>query len=98
MQYVVRQKTLDPPEGLSKYNASSKADKVIIKQNNTIIQIMVQMYNKIDQIEKRIKLVEEEKESENKIDELIYKINHLTLNDNIRKLKNHDKEMILGTI
>ena len=36
--------------------------------------------------------------SENKIDELIYEINRLTLDNNIRKLKNHDKEMILGTI
>ena len=49
--------------------------------------MMIQMYNKIDQIEKRIKLLEEEKESENKIDELIYKINRLTLDDNIKKLK-----------
>ena len=70
----------------------------IIKQNNTIIQMMVQMYNKIDQIEKRIKLLEEEKESENKINKLIYKINPLTLDDNIRKLKTPDKEMIFGTI
>lgn len=91
-------KLIEPPEGLSKYNASSLADGVIIKQNNTIIQMMIQMYNKIDQIEKRIKLLEEEKESENKIDELIYKINRLTLDDNIKKLKTPDKEMIFGTI
>ena len=84
-------KLIDPSEGLSKCNASSKADEVIIKQNNTIIQMMIQMYNKIDKVEKRIKLLEEEKESENKIDELIYKINRLTLDDNIRKLKTPDK-------
>ena len=45
--------------------------------------MMIQMYNKIDQIEKRIKLLEEEKESKNKIDEFIYKINRLTLDDKL---------------
>ena len=34
-------KLIDPPEGLSKYNGSSLADEVIIKQNNTIIQMMI---------------------------------------------------------
>ena len=39
-------KLIDPPEGLSKYIASFLADEVIIKQNNTIIQMVIQMYNK----------------------------------------------------
>ena len=46
--------------------------------------MLVQMYNKIEQIENRIKLLEEEKDFENKIDELVYKINHLTLEDNTK--------------
>ena len=47
-------KLLDPPEGLSKYNASSKTDEIIIKQNSTIIQTLIQMCNKIEQIEKEL--------------------------------------------
>ena len=85
---------LDPPEGLSKYNALSKADEVIIRQNNTIIQMLIQMCNKIEQIEKRIKLLEEENDFEKKIDELIYKINNLTLEDNTKNSRTHDKEML----
>ena len=50
--------------------------------------MLIQICNKIEQIEKRIKLLEEEKDSENKIDELMYKINNLTLEDNIKKPKN----------
>ena len=87
-------KLIDPPEELSKYNALSKADEIITKQNNTIIQMLVQMYIEIDRIEKGIKLLEEKKDSENKIDELIYKINHLPLEDNTKKLRTHDKEML----
>ena len=91
-------KLMDSRQGLSMYNASFKTDKVIIKQNNTIIQMLIQMCNKIEQIEKRIKLLEEEKDSENKIDELIYKINHFTLEDNTKNQKTHGKEMIIGKI
>ena len=54
-------KLIDPPEGLSKYNASSLADGVIIKQNNIITQMMIQMYNKIDQIEKKNRITRRRK-------------------------------------
>ena len=54
-------KLIDPPERLSKYKDLSLADGVIIKQNNTIIQMMIQMYNKPnrkkDKITKRRKRV-----------------------------------------
>ena len=33
----VTKKLLDPPEGFSTYNATSKANEVIIKENNTIL-------------------------------------------------------------
>ena len=50
------------------------------------------MCDKIEQIEKRIKLLEEEKDSKNKIDELIYKINNLKLEDNTKKPKSMIKK------
>ena len=77
---------LDPPEGFSTYNATSKSNEVIIKQNNTILQILLQLFNKLEQIENRIKYLEEEKIVDNKIDELIYKINNLKI-DEVKKPK-----------
>ena len=56
------------------------------------------MHNKLKQIENRIKILEDEKESGNKIDDLIYKINNLKLGDNNKKLRIHDKEMLFGKI
>ena len=91
-------KLLDPPEGFSTYHATSRADEVIIKRNNTILQMLVQVHNKLEQIEKRIKYLEEKKDFNNKIDELIYKINNLTLEDSIKKPKTQNKELILGKI
>ena len=39
-----------------------KSDEVIIKQNNTIPQMLLQLFNKLEQIDKRIKYLEEEKD------------------------------------
>ena len=72
-------KLLDPLEGFSTYNPTSKTDEVIIKQTNTILQILLQIVNKLEQIEVRIKYLEEEKATDNKIDELIYRINNLKI-------------------
>ena len=88
---------LDPPEGFSTYNATSKSDEVIIKQNNTILQMLLQVFNKLEQIENRIKYLEEEKIMDNKIDELIYKINNLKIDD-VRKPKTQQKELIFGIV
>lgn len=89
---------LDPPEGLSSYNATSKSDEVIIKQNNTILQMLLQLFNKLEQIETRIKYLEEEKIMDNKIDELIYKINNLKLNEIKKPSKTQQKELIFGVL
>ena len=86
---------LDPPKGLSTYNATSKSDEVIIKQNNTILQMLLQLFNKLEQIENRIKYLEEEKIMDNKIDELIYKINNLKI-DEVRKPRTQQKELVFG--
>ena len=88
---------LDPPEGLSTYNATSKSDEVIIKQNNIILQMLLQLFNKLEQIENRIKYLEEEKIMDNKIDELIYKINNLKI-DEVRKPRTQQKELIFGVV
>ena len=88
---------LDLPEGFSTYNATSKSDEVIIKQNNTILQMLLQLFNKLEQIEKRIKYLEEEKAANNKIDELIYKINNKKL-DEVKKPKSQKEELMFGTI
>ena len=42
-------KNLDPSVGLSNYNVLSRADSEIIKQNNVIIQILIQLNNKLEQ-------------------------------------------------
>ena len=88
---------LDPSEGFSTYNATSKSDEVIIKQNNMILQMLLQLFNILKQIEKRIKYLEEEKVVDNKIDELMYRINNLKI-DEVKKHKTQTKELIFGTI
>ena len=88
---------LDPPEGFSTYNATSKTDEIIIKQNNTILQILLQLFSKLEQIESRIKYLEEENAVDNKIDELIYRVNNLKL-DEVTKPKTQKKELMFGTI
>ena len=60
--------------------------------------MLVQVHNKLEQIEKRIKFLEDEQDSENKINELIYKINNLTLEDSTKKPKTQNKELIFGKI
>ena len=87
---------LDSSEGFSTYNGTSKSDVVIIKQNNTILQMLLQLFNKLEQIENRIKYLEEKKAMDNKIDELIYRINNLKL-DEAKKPKSQ-KELMFGTI
>ena len=46
--------------------------------------MLLQIFNKLEQIEARIKYLEEEKATENKIDELIYRINNLQIDDIIK--------------
>ena len=62
-------KNLDPPVGLSNYNASSRAEEEIVKQNNVIIQMLIYISNRLDQLDHKIKLLDEEKETA-KIDSL----------------------------
>ena len=88
---------LDPPERFRTYNASSKFDEVIIKQNNTILQMLLQLFNKLEQIEIRVKYLEEEKAVDNKLDELIYRINNLNLNET-KKPKSQKKELMFGKL
>ena len=88
---------LDPHEGFSIYNATSKSDEVIIKQNNTILHMLLQLFNKLEQIENRIKYLEEEKIVDNKIDELIYKINNLKIDEG-KKPKTQQKELMFGAV
>ena len=91
-------KLLDSPVGFSTYNASSKVDEIIIKQNNTILQLLVQLHNKLEQIDRRIKILDEEKNSKEKIDELIYKINDLKIGEGNNRSKNPDEEILFGKI
>lgn len=68
-------KILEPPVGLSKYDATSRQDKEQIRQNNAIIQMLIYIYDKLDQIESRIKILEEkESPKDKKIDALISQI------------------------
>ena len=52
-------KSLDPSVGLNNYNASSRTDGEIIKQNNVIIQMLIYISNRLDQLDHKIKLLEE---------------------------------------
>ena len=94
---TITKRLLDPPEGFSTYTATLKADEITIKQNNTILQMLLQLFNKLEQIEIRIKYLEKEKAADNKIDELIYRINNLKL-DKVKKAKSQKKELMFGTI
>ena len=76
---IFTKKLLDPPESFSTYNATFKADEVIINRNNTILQMLLQIVNELAQIKVRIKYLKDEKDTDNKIEELIYKINNLKL-------------------
>lgn len=79
-------------KGYSDYSASRIVDQELIKQNNTMINLLVQIIDKIEQLEHRLKLIEEEQENSANIDSLITQINNLKLGDshsnNIRKKEN----------
>ena len=59
--------------------------------------MLLQLFNKLEQIKIRIKYLEEEKIVYNKINELIYKINNLKI-DESKKPRSHKKELIFGTV
>ena len=59
--------------------------------------MLLQIFNKLEQIEVRIKYLEEEKDTDNKIDDLIYKINSLKLEE-VKKPKSQTKELVFGII
>lgn len=44
-----------------------KADQELIKKNNTIINLLVQIIDKIDQLEHRLKVIDKEQENNAKI-------------------------------
>lgn len=75
----ITRKILEPPVGLSKYDATSRQDKEQIRQNNAIIQMLIYIYDKLDQIESRIKIcdkyqIKKESPKDKKIDALISQI------------------------
>ena len=59
--------------------------------------MLLQLFNKLEQIEIRIKYLEEEKIVDNTINELIYKINNLKI-DEVKKSKTQQKELIFGVV
>ena len=64
------------PEGFSSHIAGSAADNIIIKQNNTIIALLLEISNKLDKVIK-------EKETQNshypEIDELVNKLSKIEI-------------------
>ena len=90
-------KNLDSPVRLSNYNASSRADGEIIKQNNVIIQMLIYISNRLDQLDDKIKLLEEEKETA-KIDSLISQISNLKLGETSKSTPKKDKDLNFGKI
>lgn len=51
------EKYLEHPIGFSTYNSPKEDSKVIIRQNNTILHLLVQILNKIDNKERSKELV-----------------------------------------
>ena len=85
---------LDPPTGLSNYNVASDAE--VIKQSNIIIQILIQIGNELEQLDHKIRILEEIKDSDGKIESLIAQINNLKLGQDTSKLiKKKNRESIL---
>ena len=76
----------------------SRADSKIIKQNNVIIQILIQINNKLEQLDHRINLLEEEREHDDKIDLLITQINNLKLDENNKRTQKKQGDLIFGKI
>lgn len=74
-------------KGYSDYLTSGVADQELIKQNNTMISLLVQVIDKIEQLEHRLKLMEEENGNNAKIDSLIIQINNLKLEDSHSSIK-----------
>ena len=72
--------------------------KHVIKQNNVIIQILIQINNKLEQQDHWIKLLEEEREHDDKIDSLITQINNLKLDQNIKRTQKKQGDLIFGKV
>ena len=90
-------KNLDSPVRLSNYNASSRAEEEIIKQNNVIIQMLIYISNRLNQHDHKIKLLKEEKDTA-KIDSLISQISNLKLGETSKQSPKKDKDLIFGKI
>lgn len=90
-------KTYQPSgsKGYSNYIASGAADQEILKQNNTIINLLIQIIDKIEQVEHRLKLIEEAKENSSRIDSLITQINNLKLDNHSVNIKKKENNSIL---
>ena len=51
----------------------------MIKQNNIIIQMLIQISNKLEQLDHRIQILEEARDNDGKVESLITQINNLIL-------------------
>ena len=72
----------------------------MIKQNDIIIQMLIQISNKLEQLDNRIKILEEVRDNDSKLDLLITQINNLKLGeDSGKQIKNKNREgIIIGKI
>lgn len=79
----------EPAIGLSqstgRASGISEIGKILIRQNNTLIELCVQLSNQVSQLESRIKSLEAAKQAETLITpELVTKLEKLTINPNER--------------
>lgn len=74
----------EPAIGLSqstgKATGFSESNKILIRQNNTIIELLVQLSNQVSQLEARVRSLEAGKQAENPITpDLVQKLEKLTI-------------------
>ena len=66
------------PQGLSDHQPSSKSDQIIIKQNNTIIVLLIELNKKLDKITKEKEVIKEQPKN-TEIEELINQLKNIEI-------------------
>lgn len=84
VKYTSQFNTQIKPEGFSTYVSASQAETVIIRQNNTIIAILLEINERLDKL---LKGKTAEQPQQSGIEELITKLNNIEITPKTEKVK-----------
>ena len=72
---------LENPEGITSYKAPSESDKIIIRQNNTIILLLLSLHNKIEKIENTNLEKQKGKDYSKDLENIIWQLDNIKITE-----------------